>query len=285
MKIRYLVLTLLMIATMSTSLKAQEEADPLRPVAKLEYIYLGVTGGLNMVSHSANLKTFAYNNICPSFEHGAATGFHGGVFYEQFLGDVGTAHSLVIRALYNTYPTSFSVFGDKQLSRVKDPSLPEDHPDYYREVYTTTQHLNEVKYNAATVELMYKFRFLNIADMGALVATLGPTVDVILTNARTQTVAITDPDNVQFIETALKPGQRYSEDRRTLIAFDGDIEDANSIRFGVKAGIQLELNIPGLPVQIIPGVFYNLGLTDVNNEDWKVSAFQPSVDIRIPIGF
>lgn len=285
MKIRYLVLTLLMIATMSTSLKAQGEADPLRPVAKLDYIYFGFTGGLNFVSHSANLKTFAYDNICPSFENGAANGFHGGMFYEQFLGEVGTAHSLVIRALYSTFPTSFSVFGDKQLSRVKDPSLPEEHPDHFREVYTTTQHKNEVKYNVATAEIMYKFRFINIADVGALVATVGPTVDMALTKTRTQTVQITDPDNVQFIETALKPGQRYSADRRTLFAYDGDIEEAKAIRFGVKAGIQLELTIPGLPVQIIPGFFYNLGLTDVNNQDWKVSAMQPSVDIRIPIGF
>lgn len=286
MKIRYLLFAIILMGmTSSNTAFSRAEPDPLKPIPTLDYIYVGITAGYNAVIHSANLKTFAYNDLCPTFSHGNASGFHAGVFYEQFLGEIGTAHSIIIRGLYNTYPTDFSEMGDRQLSMIKDQSKPEDDPDYITNVWTTTGHKNSIKYNATSIDLMYKFRFLNIADVGALIATVGPTFDIILTKTRTQTMFLTDPPNVQFIESALRPGQRYSADRRTLYAYDGDIEEASSLRIGMKAGLQVELNIPGFPVQLIPGVFYNYGLTDVNKQDWKVNAIQPSLDIRIPIGY
>ncbi len=285
MKIRYFLISILFIGLCNLNLMSKEETSPIQPIPTLDYIYLGLTAGYNNVIHTANLKTFAYDNICPSFEDGNASGFHAGIFYEQFIGEIGTAHSIILRLLYNTYPTDFNRYGDRWLSRVIDPTKDTSSPDYAKDIYTTTGHRNSVEYNAVSADLMYKFRFINLANIGGLVATVGPTVDYIITKTRVQSMYITDPSNVQFSQQTLNPGQSYSPDRRTLYAYDGEIENAKSIRFGIKAGIQLEFNIPGFPLQLIPGVFYNYGLTDVNDQDWKVHVIQPSIDIRIPIGY
>lgn len=284
MKIRYLLCAILFLGLNINDIYADDNT-PIGPVGKDEFIFVGVTGGYNAVMHSANLKTFAKDVICPTFEDGNASGFHGGIFYEQMLGELGTAHSIIARLLYNTYPTDFSQLGDKLLSRVTDPTKQPTDPEYEKDIMTTLAHTNSVKYNAVSLDLMYKFKFLSIPGFGGLVASVGPTMDYIITKTRSQKVSLTDPANVQFKQQELTPGQSYSADRRTIIAFDGDIEEAKSMRFGIKTGMQIEIKIPGIPFDILPGAFYNFGLTDVNNQDWKVNAIQVGVDFRFAIKF
>ena len=286
MKIRYLLFALLMFSVAGGNLNAQglsdaDLSDPLNPVSKPSTVYFGLTVGYNKVMHNAEIKTFAQDVLCPAFEDGKANGFHAGGFYEQFIGEVGTAHSIVLRGLYNTFPTSFDKQGDKSLSRVVDPTKEPTDPDYLKEVYSTIAHKNEIKYTAISAELMYKFRAYVIDEIGALVFTVGPSFDFIGTKTRNQSVSIVDPIYVQFWEDPTLPaGQKYSADKRSIIVYEGDIENAQSLRFAIKAGVQLEIKLPGTPIDIIPGAFYNFAFTDVDERDWKVNAIQIGVDLR-----
>ena len=279
MKIRSLLCGLLMLVFAGGIASAQDLSDPLRPVKIDEVIYFGLSGGYNKVMHNVEMKTFAYDVLCPVFEDGRENGYHLGGFYEQMIGEAGTAHSIVLRALYNTYNSSFEKQGDRLLSRVTDANGNES------DVYTTTNHKNEIKYAAFSLDLMYKFRALMFPNLGALVFTAGPTVDFIGTKTRTQTMNLVDPSNVQFREQPLPEGQRYSADRRSVIVYDGDIDGAKSMRIGMKVGAQLEIKIPNLPIDIIPGAFYNFALTNVDDQDWKVNTIQIGVDIRYALKY
>ncbi len=258
--------------------------NPLEIAKNKAAFYLGPVFGYNKANHSADLSTFAEDVLCPNFENGSSSGFHVGAFYEQFLGPIeSTKHSFVARILYNTYPAKFVRDGDNFGSRLKDPIT-----GNYVVLKSVTRNENEVKYNALSLDLMYKFRALLIPNLGALALTVGPTVDYIMTKTNSQKYTILTPDNVQFIPLepaeAAARGWTYSDDGRTINVFDGDIEEAKSMRFGLKAGIQLEITLPN-SISIIPGAFYNLALTDVSNQDWKVNVFQLSVDVRFAISY
>jgi hypothetical protein len=276
MKIRYLLFCLSVFVAMQSVSFAQD--DPTAPQKVKKTVYFGLSAGYNSVTHNADIKTFAYDVLCPSFKDGKAGGFHFGGFYEQMIGEVGTKHSIIARALYNSMPADFTQDGDALLSLVKTSTNQEV------EVLSKTKNKNEIKYNTISLDLMYKFRALQFQG-GALVLTVGPTFDMAMTKTRTQTLSLIEPNNVQFVEKTLPAGQRYSDDRRSIVVFDGDIEEASSIRFGVKAGVQAELVVPGLPFEVIPGVFYNFGFTDINNQDWKVNVLQIGVDFRYAFSF
>ena len=132
---------------------------------------------------------------------------------------------------------------------------------------------------------MYKFRALNFPNLGSLVLTVGPTVDLIMTKTRSQTLNLVSPSNVQFKQQELPEGQSYSADRRSIIVYDGDIDGAKSMRMAMKFGVQLELKVPNIPIDIIPGAFYNFGLTNVDEQDWKVNVLQIGVDIRYALKY
>jgi hypothetical protein len=259
------------------------EDSPISIAKNKSAFYLGPVFGFNKAMHSANLSTFAEDVLCPIFSDGSASGYHFGAFYEQFIGGITSQHSFVARVLYNTFPAKFTQVGDNPTSRLQD------HSGNYVTIASSTNNTNEVKYNCLSLDLMYKFRALLIPNLGALAVTVGPTIDYVLTKTNTQKVELVSPDNVQFIPLnaaeLAKNGWKYSDDLRTITVYDGDIESAKSMRFGIKAGLQLELKLPGTPIDIIPGAFYNLALTDVSNQDWKVNAFQLSVDVRFAISY
>lgn len=288
MKIRYLLFGLICFTLMGNLLLAQddvEQSSPIRPVAKEKVVYFGLSVGYNRVMHNAELKTFAEDLQCPVFEDGKASGFHFGGFYEQFIGAKGTQHSIILRGLYNTYPSSFEQQGDKQPTMALLPAQG-NLPPRDSLVWSTSLNRNEIKYTAISVDLMYKFRAVEVQDVGGLVFTIGPTFDLIGTKTRSQTLSLLEKD-VQFKDfvdngTANK---NYSPDGRTLIVYDGEIENAQSLRFGIKVGAQLELKIPGLPIEIIPGAFYNFAFTNVDERDWKVNTIQISVDFRYALKF
>jgi len=274
MKFRLLILSLItLVVIQSIDIYAQgAEADPLMPGATSSAIYLGPVVGYNRSMHSVNLASFAEDPLCPFFENGSSNGFHIGFFYEHIIGDVTSKHSIVGRVLYNTLPSYFEKVGDEY------PSLVDDGQGGYTTVMSATEHTVDVSYNMFSIDLMYKFN-----AVAGLVLTIGPTFDFVMTNSLLQKYAIVKPDNVQF-----KPveGYTYEDNYRTLIVYDGDIgkgEGAASSRFGLKFGLQWEI-ITGGNIDFIPGLFYNLGLTNASpNENWKVSAIQAGVDIRFAL--
>lgn len=284
MKIRYLLIGLIAFSILSPLAFAQSDEarvldSPIAPKKTFKTIYLGPVIGYNKAMHSADLATFDQDILCPSFTEGSANGFHVGFFYEQFLGSepATSQHSLVFRALYNTLPAEFVKEGDDYFSKL-DPGTGAEVQD----ILTTTKHKNKVDYNMFSLDLMYKFRALVIQDIGALALTVGPTFDFIMTKKNSQTYYLIEPDNVQFKKDpkAAEYGWTYSDDQRTITVYDGEIEEAKSLRFALKAGLQLEIKLPGTSFDIIPGFFYNFAFTDVSNQDWKVNALQIGVDIR-----
>lgn len=263
---------------------AQEEEEgptPLGPGKGSAAIYLGPVSGFNRSIHSANLASFADDPLCPFFTNGSSNGFFIGAFYEQILGGITSKHSLVGRIIYNSMPASFIKEGDTY------PSLVDDGKGGYTTVYSTTRHTLDVTYSLLTVEAMYKF---NIAY--GLVVTGGPTFDFVLKSNLLQKMELIEPANVKFKRTEDSRVKRYENNDRTIVSWDGpparptnqnpDVKES-SLRFSLKFGVQYEI-ITGTKIDIIPGIFYNLGVTNVNNvESWKVSAIQAGVDIRFSL--
>lgn len=268
---------------------AQEEEEgptPLGPGKGSAAIYLGPVAGFNRAVHSANLASFADDPLCPFFTNGSSNGFFIGAFYEQILGGIASKHSLVGRIIYSTMPASFTKEGDTY------PSLVEDKPGSYTTVLSSTRHALEVSYSLLTIEAMYKF---NIAY--GLVVTGGPSFDIVMKSNLLQKMELIEPPNVKF--KRIDPNDpnaakvvRYENNDRTIVSWDGVPArptqqnpgvSANSIRFALKFGVQYEI-ITGTKIDIIPGIFYNLGVTNMNNvESWKVSSIQAGVDIRFTL--
>lgn len=277
MKFRFLFLGIIsLFIYQSATLTAQD--NPLEPGAAGGAIYLGPVIGYNMSMHSVNLASFAEDPLCPFFENGSANGFHIGAFYEHIIGDVTSRHSVVARILYNSMPAYFEKVGDTY------PSLVDDGQGGYTTVLSSTQHTVDVSYNMLSLNLMYKFKVF-----GGFVLTIGPDIDFIMSNALTQEYKIIEPDNVQFKPVPPDPETgfpQYKDNNRTIVVYDGDIGEgagSASTRFGLKLGAQYEI-LTGGKIDIIPGIFYNMGLTNATeNEDWKVSALQLSVDVRFAL--
>lgn len=271
-----------------TNVFAQEEEGPtpLGPGRGSSAIYLGPVAGFNRAIHSAKIASFADDPLCPYFTNGSSNGFFFGGFYEQVIGGITSKHSVVARILYSTFPASFSQNNDAL------PSLVEDGKGGYTTVISTTKHFIDVKYSLLSIEAMYKF---NITS--GIVLTAGPTFDIALQKQLIQTFKLIEPNYVRFkrvddvVIGGLRP-VRYEDNDRTIVVFDGDVArpseqnrdvKANSLRFAFKLGLQYEI-ITGSKIDIIPGIFYTLGLTNINSvETWKVSAIQAGVDIRFTL--
>ncbi len=265
---------------------AQEEEGPtpLGPGRGRSAIYLGPVAGYNRAIHSADIASFADDPLCPFFTNGTSNGFFIGGFYEQILGGIASKHSLVGRVVFSTMPATFSKEGDAY------PSLVEQGPNKVTTVITRTNHDVEVKYSLLTIEAMYKFNVVS-----GIVLTAGPSFDIVLQSNLKQTYKLVEPDNVRFKrnEEDLASGKikAYLDNDRTILVYDGPVArpsvradaKASSVRFALKFGVMYEI-ITGSKIDIIPGVFYNLGVTNINNvETWKVSSIQAGVDIRFTL--
>ena len=295
MKVRLLILTILaaiLLDFVPNYAQDEAEANPLVPGQKSSAIYLGPVVGYNRSIHSVDLASFAAEPLCPFFTNGSSNGFHVGFFYEQLLGGVKSNHSLVIRALYNTFPASLSVDGDRYPSLIEIDSA-------YSTIKSHTKHTIDVSYSAISLDIMYKFLVFK-SNAGGLALTVGPTFDIPMTKKLTQKYMLIEPLNVQF--KRVDPNDpahpeyknfKYEDNDRTIIVYDGDIANpqnakasdykAASFRFGLKGGLQYEIKLGG-KMDVIPGIFYNLGLTNATNaENWKISAIQASVDIRFAL--
>lgn len=287
MKIYSVFFAILLVANISLLAQEEEEGPtPLGPGKGSAAIYLGPVGGFNRAIHSANLASFADDPLCPFFTNGSSNGFFIGGFYEQILGGITSKHSVVGRVLFSTMPASFTKEGDTY------PSLVDDGKGGYTTVLSSTRHTLDVSYSLLTVEAMYKF---NIAY--GLVLTAGPTFDIVLKSHLLQKMELVEPANVKFKKVPddvmrEKHIVRYENNDRTIVTWDDvparpttqnqDVK-SNSIRFALKFGVQYEI-ITGTKIDIIPGIFYNLGVTNVNNvESWKVSSIQAGVDIRFTL--
>lgn len=286
MKFYLMIFALFFSAFVNILAQEEEGPTPLGPGRGSAAIYLGPVAGFNRAIHSANIASFADDPLCPYFTNGSSNGFFVGGFYEQIIGGVTSKHSVVARVIYSSLPASFSQDNDAL------PSLVEDGKGGYTTVISKTKHFIEVKYSLISIEAMYKF---NVTS--GIVLTAGPTFDLALQKHLTQTFKLIEPNYVRFkrvdsvVVGGLRP-VRYEDNDRTIVVFDGDVArpseqnknvSANNFRFAFKLGLQYEI-ITGSKIDIIPGIFYTIGLTNINSvETWKVSALQAGVDIRFTL--
>ena len=283
MKFRYLFPIAFIVMFFTSMIEVYPQiSNPLAPTVETSVIYLGPVIGYNKSMHSVDLASFAMYPNCPYFTNGDDNGFFVGMSYEYPIGGlVNSRHSIIVRALYNTMPASFSVENNDEY-----PSLV-DIPGGYEIVKTSTTNKLKVDYSMITAEVMYKF---NVLDNFGLAVTVGPTFDFALTKTFTQRLILNGPPEVQFRELSEAEQQkmnihiiRYEDNKRTIVVNDGDIPSSNSFRMGIKAGIQYTQEMPG-GFYLVPAIYYNFGVTKLSSaEDWRVDAFQVGVDIRFAL--
>jgi hypothetical protein len=287
MKVRLLLIAIVAFLFLQSNITfaqagLEAETSPLVPGSTTSKIYLGPVAGYNRSLHSVDLSSFVDDPLCPFFTNGSGNGYFFGVFYEQFIGGLtGSKHSIVARLLYNVLPASFTKEGDTYPSLVQDPN----DTSKYVTVNSSTRHSVEVTYNMISLDLMYKFNVI-----GGVVLTVGPTFDIPMTKNLKQKYEIVEPNYVQFKvdPDAVAKGYQYLDNNRTIVVYDGDIsrnppEKSAGFRFGLKGGLQYEI-ITGSIFDVIPGVFYNLGLTNATDVlSWKVNALQIGVDLRFAL--
>jgi hypothetical protein len=310
---RYLLLILSFLTIAGTTAFAQGggggtsiDLDYVR-----EPLYFGITVGYNRAMHTVELPSIA-DNLCPTFPEGSDNGFYVGINYEHIFGNkANSKHGLIVRALYSTYPSVTNVGGAEYPSRFPKYVNGELQEDNY--VTSSTEHNIEIDYAVASIELCYKLKPINGFNLGI---TVGPTIDYALVADWNQSFDLIKPVDAQFkhqdengnplrfdptpedkgngddyviadyANRKDNPGRVYwSEDYRSLMIHDGEIDEKTAIRIGLKVGLQYEMNLKNGFI-LVPAVYYNMGLTNLSPDfDWRVNALQMGVDIRYPIRF
>lgn len=270
MKVRFLPLAMIALFLVFSNNDAYSQGStPIKPEGRGLPIYIGPTLGVNRSFHNVTLPTFS-DDLCPKFDNASDFGFFVGFTGEYQIGDVKDSKSSIIaRVLYNSLPASQSVDGSKYPSLVKTTGG----EDVL--VNSQTNHSIEVKYDLITFDLAYK---LNFADN--LGITVGPTFDFAMKKEKEQIFELIEPDNI-FFEPV--DGKNYRDNYRTLVVEEGEIIDSQSLRIGIKIGIQYEI-LMGRQY-IVPSIWYNKGVTKLasSGDSWYVDAIQIGCDIRFSL--
>jgi hypothetical protein len=287
MKLRNLLAFLILIVALPGSWLFSQDDDPenpLLPKYDAPPIYLGPVIGYNRSMHSVDLASFD-EAICPRFKDGQSNGFFVGFSYEEMLGKdaMSSSSSFIFRVLYNSMPASLEV------SEGAIPSLitvvdGNGVPVGEEVINSSTIHTQDINYSMFTAEVMYKLNPIPGLPLGF---TVGPTFDFAMTKTQDQRYKLVQPLEAQFRRNQAaidQYGYKYVDNDRTIIVKEGDIPSSQGFRFGIKAGMQMEL-LAGSWL-IVPGVAYNFGVTNLSSaENWRVSALQVGVDFRYALKF
>ncbi len=271
MKVHLLPIAIL-ILLINISFSFAQDENPLEPGQQSKPFYIGPTFGYNRSLHGVELQTIADPNVpCPSFTNGQSNGFWGGLTFEYHLGKIkDSKSSIILKVLYSTLPASLKKGGDQY------PTLL-DFANKDTIINSKTEHLSEVTYDLVSFEGFYK---LNLFD-SPFGVTIGFDIGYAMTRNFRQTMNLIEPLNAQF---KINPNYEYINNNRTVIISDGEIDASTAFRFGMKVGIQYEINLKRVlfaPAVLVPVAYYNYGITNlVTNNDWRVNALQIGVDLR-----
>ncbi len=244
-----------------------EYASPLDPSAKPTPVYIGPAAGLNIMGHNMTVKNLNLLDepMCPDFNGAMGLGIFGGITFEYLIGDVASStSSIIFRALYNMYP------GDVTKEGASYPiSTPSGDV-----VQSSVEHNLDIQCSAVTFEAMYKFNPIPGFGLGVVA---GPTFDYILSKEMTEKFMLVSPNNAQFVRV---DGYEYQDNDRTIIIPTNQMDDASSIRIGLKVGVQYELLL-GTKFYVVPSAHYNFGINSfVSDFDWRISPLQIGIDAR-----
>jgi len=259
--------------------------NPLAPAQEGKPFYIGPVFGYNRVMHNTNKPAIplALDEVpCPSFENGSANGFFAGVSVEFMLGEAANSKSSIIgRLLYNTFPSYFEQQGDDLPTTVNIAQS--DGSVVPTETITFINYLNDITYSTASLDILYKFNFINSGKVGIGIVA-GSTFDFTMQATEINRLKLVSPDNALLIQNpALVQERGWSyPDGKTLQFNDGDITNAAGFRMGFKIGFQVEFSFQKLIV--VPNIMYNLAITELSPDyDWRVNALQIGVYIRFAI--
>jgi hypothetical protein len=281
MKLRFILfsISIILLFTSNSILFSQTAEDEESPIfTKSEYgvFYVGPVAGYNKSMHTVNLSSFAEDPLCPFFSDGDDNGFYFGGVVQFPFAKVNSQHSIYIKALYSTLPSYFEVATDDNY-----PSLIEIEGGGTSVEYTSTVNQLKVEYSMVSIELLYGFTPVPSVPFSIVV---GPTLDFAFKKNFTQKFVLLADPSIRFKKTQelLDKGYKYIDNDRTIIVDEGDIENSNSFRLGLKFGAEFNLSIPGLGI-LAPHAFYNFGVTKLASEDWRVNALQIGVDLRFAL--
>lgn len=250
---RKIFLFLMIIPFLISSLNAESEP---------EYTKFTVLGNFyaNYNLYNANfLNLPGYTSCCTEFYGGSGIAFGFGLGGEYLLKKdllsglsyrFSVAYSDFSGEISNEEVIGYDIDGNSYSDIVVDFAYDNKLP------YVTTEHL-------AVLKLNNSLPFSLIAGL----------------NIGIPLSATTD-----YKEELLKPNERYFENGEKIRnRQSGDINELNSLFFGVTAGVGYELYKSG-GLSINPELLFTYGLTDiVNNVDWSASQFRGGITVKYNI--
>jgi len=249
----------------SRAAHAQGGSNPIEPEVPKASVLIGPVIGGNRNFHTGGFRTVTADESCPVFEQGSGWGFFGGLTAELLLGE---SWSIIPRLTYESRPGSFT-------SELPDALVLL--PGTEEVVTQTVSASSEVTYSILNAEVMYK---QELADLGGMRigAGIGPAVSVVLGGNNRQVQDLIEPENARFTNPQ---GYQTENNGRRLIFFDDEIPARSDLRFSMKAGVQAEIGIFGNAWIMVPGMYYDYGLTDVTSaENWQLNTLMFQVDFR-----
>lgn len=269
MKLRLLSLLCILsaISMFSTAQAQDESSNPLDPIVKKSKLLMGPVFGVNRNYHTGGFGVFD-EPLCPTSENGTGWGFAAG-FTVEFL--AGETWSIVPRIMYETRPGLFT-------NQMPDVDVLVQSGNTTQRVKQTVALESSIKYNLATLDVLYKQEILPITNNLRLSAVAGPAISLAIGDNNRQVQNLDLPENARFKNPRNLPSENNG---RTLVLKDSEIEQKSGTRFALRAGILAEVGLFNNAIIMTPGAYYDLGLTKVTSaQNWSLNSFLILVDFR-----
>lgn len=228
-------------------------------------ILVGPTIGLNHNYHTGGFRIIN-DPICPFFQSGSGVGFSAGITAEYDR----EYWSIIPRITYQSRPGEFR----QQLEDVQVFI-----PDEGISVTQSVTAKSFVEYRILNAEVMFKHDVVVIDNRVFVGLAAGPSVAYVLDGKITQAQDLEEPLNARFLNPLDLPTDNFG--RRLIYADNADIPGRNSLRFSLKAGMQVEVGLFDDQIMMTPGIYYDFGLNNVtSNENWDLNSMMVQVDFR-----
>jgi hypothetical protein len=255
----------LLLMPPSDAFAQEEESSPITFGPQRAPLMIGPTIGASMNFHSGGFRTIAADENCPEYGSGTGVGFIIGASAEL---SIAEKSSLIPRLLFETRPGSF----EQDLPPAYVPVPGSDQP-----VPQTVRAAAEVSYSLLNLEVLFKQELMQFGTMRVGVAA-GPSFGFVVGGDLKQMQDLLTPENARFSNPNNYP---LENDGRRLVFYDGEIPSKSGTRFSLKLGVQSEIGLFGNSWFMSPGLFYDIGLSDVTEgENWQVSSLMLTVDFR-----
>ncbi|HVZ38269.1 MAG TPA: hypothetical protein VHI13_03260 [Candidatus Kapabacteria bacterium] len=250
----------------SQAIDPTELSDPIHPVHAKPAILLGPRLGVNRDYHSGGFATIEGAN-CPKFTSGSGWGMLLGLTAE-FSG--GKSWSIVPALTYESRPGNFrEALPDVQVL-LNDVAVTQ-----------SVSATSDISYRILSAEVLYKQEIWTpTATFRASVAA-GPVGSYVVGVQNSQYQDLEQPANARFINPDPTHFTLAGNGRRLVYGANVNVPGRNAFRFALKAGVQLEVGLFNNGIIMYPGLFYDLGLTDVtSSENWGLNSILFQVDFR-----